>query len=166
MKEKNIVAIGKIISEVGVSGTVEIAKAAQEVSKTMRKGLEIIDDERHRINESIERWTTGPPVSKRLTGVTKKVKDTLKKVPGMKQAHGRDFYKARTEFILKDKTHVKMWSNALMTILYLEDKDGKMAFGGYVLAPFRKGLENTLEKIEKDFGQRSLRKKISSIFKY
>lgn len=72
-------------------------------------------------------------------------------VPGMTQAHDRDFKRANTIFNLKDGTVVKTWKNPVgVEHIFLADVHGHMVFGGFVGWIHSGGLHQAIEQIYRE----------------
>ncbi len=76
----------------------------------------------------------------------------LNQVPGMTQAHNRDFDRAVPKFKLCDGSVVRTWKNPVgVDHVFLADKSGKMIFGGFVGWIHSAGFHQAIAQIQKDF---------------
>lgn len=76
----------------------------------------------------------------------------LNQVPGMTEAHNRDFNRAVPKFKLRDGSVVKIWKNPVgVDHVFLADKSGKMIFGGFVGWIHSDGLHQAVDQIQKYF---------------
>ncbi|MEH1836875.1 MAG: hypothetical protein V7L29_33755 [Nostoc sp.] len=97
----------------------------------------------------LEEWNTEAEIATNISQVAQKVVKILVNVPGMTQAHSRDFRRATPIFTLKDGTVIKIFINpANVKHIFLADSNKKMLFGGYVGWIHTKGLNQVIEKIK------------------
>ncbi len=76
----------------------------------------------------------------------------MNQVPGMTQAHSRDFNRAVPKFDLCDGSVVKTWGNPVgVDHVFIADKSGNMIFGGFVGWIHSDGFHQTIAQIQKDF---------------
>ncbi|MFH7024879.1 MAG: hypothetical protein ACHBN1_05625 [Heteroscytonema crispum UTEX LB 1556] len=98
-------------------------------------------------------WNTEAEIAYSISQTAQQVVEILVNVPGMTMAHSRDFQRAIPYFTLKDKTVVKIYINpAQVKHIFLADYNNKMVFGGYVGWIHKKPLNETIDKIKKEFG--------------
>jgi hypothetical protein len=72
-------------------------------------------------------------------------------VPGMTQAHDRDFKRANPIFNLKDGTVVKIWKNPVgVEHIFLANAQREMIFGGFVGWVHSGGLHQAIEQIYRE----------------
>ncbi len=72
--------------------------------------------------------------------------DKLRSVPGMTDAHPKDFDQSKPIATLNDGTIVRVWTNLLgVKHIFLENDRGECEFGGYVGWVHSEGLDRTLE---------------------
>ncbi|MDS3860105.1 hypothetical protein RIF25_04725 [Thermosynechococcaceae cyanobacterium BACA0444] len=64
-----------------------------------------------KIHDSVEDWNNPASVSNEISKVSEQVVEFLNRVPGMIQAHSRDFKRAMPIFKLRDGSVVKAWKN-------------------------------------------------------
>lgn len=97
----------------------------------------------------LEEWNTEAEIASSISQIAQKAVEILVDVPGMTQAHSRDFRRARPIFTLKDGTVIKIFINpANVKHIFLADSNNKMLFGGYVGWIDTKGLNQAIEKIK------------------
>ncbi|OYD90992.1 hypothetical protein CDG76_29905 [Nostoc sp. 'Peltigera membranacea cyanobiont' 210A] len=97
----------------------------------------------------LEEWNTEAEIASSISQIAQKVVEILVNVPGMAQAHSRDFRRATPIFTLKDGTVIKIFINpANVKHIFLADNNNKMLFGGYVGWIHTKGLNQAIEKIK------------------
>jgi DnaJ-class molecular chaperone len=86
------------------------------------------------------------------SNVLGQVISVLNQVPGMNQAHSRDFNRASPKFELCDGSVVKTWKNPVgVDHVFIADKSGNMMFGGLVGWIHSDGLMETIAQIHRDF---------------
>lgn len=72
----------------------------------------------------------------------------LRSVPGMTDAHPKDFERSQPIATLKDGTIVRTWENLLgVKHIFLENDRGKCEFGGYVGWVHRDGLDRAIDAV-------------------
>ncbi|MBE9107415.1 hypothetical protein IQ229_21525, partial [Nostoc cf. edaphicum LEGE 07299] len=97
----------------------------------------------------LKEWNTEAEIATSISQIAQKVVEILVNVPGMTQAHSRDFRRSTPIFTLKDGTVVKIFINpANVKHIFLADSNNKMLFGGYVGWIHTKGLNQAIEKIK------------------
>lgn len=97
----------------------------------------------------LEEWNTEAEIATSIYQIAQKAVEILVNVPGMTQAHSRDFRRATPIFTLKDGTVIKIFINpANVKHIFLADSNNKMLFGGYVGWIDTKGLNQAIEKIK------------------
>lgn len=97
----------------------------------------------------LEEWNTEAEIATSISQTAQKIVEILVNVPGMTQAHSRDFRRARPIFTVKDGTVIKIFINpANVKHIFLADSNNKMLFGGYVGWIDTKGLNQAIEKIK------------------
>jgi hypothetical protein len=77
----------------------EIINVAAEGLAVAEKFIDLVDE-----------WNTEAPVANNISEIAQKVVEILFNVPGMTQAHSRDFYRATPIYTLIDGTVVKVYS--------------------------------------------------------
>lgn len=97
-------------------------------------------------------WATyEAPTANYTDKTTEYAIDILHKVPGMTQAHSRDFPRARPIFTLRDGTVVKTWKNpAGVEHIFLANSQGEMIFGGFVGWIHSGGLHEAIGRIHSE----------------
>ncbi len=97
----------------------------------------------------LQEWNTEAEIASSISQNAQKAVEILINVPGMTQAHSRDFLRATPIFTLKDGTVIKIFINpAHVKHIFLGDSKNKMIFGGYVGWIHTKGLTQAIEKIK------------------
>lgn len=97
----------------------------------------------------LEEWNTEAEIATSISQIAQKAVEILVNVPGMTQAHSRDFRRATPIFTLKDGTLIKVFINpGNVKHIFLADSNNKMLFGGYVGWIDTKGLNQAIEKIK------------------
>ncbi|MHC5724685.1 MAG: hypothetical protein ACYT04_47785 [Nostoc sp.] len=97
----------------------------------------------------LEEWNTEAEIATSISQIAQKAVEILVNIPGMTQAHSRDFRRARPIFTLKDGTLIKVFINpGNVNHIFLADRNNKMLFGGYVGWIDTKGLNQAIEKIK------------------
>ena len=72
----------------------------------------------------------------------------LRSVPGMTDAHPKDFDRSQPIATLKDSTILRIWNNPLgVKHIFLENDRGECEFGGYVGWVHRDGLDRMIESV-------------------
>jgi hypothetical protein len=72
-----------------------------------------------RIHDSVEKWNEPAQVANQITNVAEQVVDFLNQVPGMTEAHSRDFKQATPRFTLRDGSVLKIYKNPVGVIMCL-----------------------------------------------
>lgn len=109
----------------------------------------------NKLHDSIAEWNSTAPIAHQISKDVEKVIEILLEVPGMTQAHGRDFKSATPLFILRDGSVIKSYKNPLnVEHIFIADKSGKMVFGGYVGWIHSQGLENAVTQIRNRFARK------------
>ncbi|MBD2229967.1 J domain-containing protein [Phormidium tenue] len=86
------------------------------------------------------------------SNITKKVISILNQVPGMTQAHRRDFNRAVSQFQLCDGSVVKTWKNPVgVDHVFIADEKGNMVFGGFVGWIHSDVFHQAITQVQKDF---------------
>ncbi len=97
----------------------------------------------------LEEWNTEAEIATSISQIAQKVVEILVNVPGMTQAHSRNFRRSTPIFTLKDGTVIKVFINpANVKHIFLADSNNKMLFGGYVGWIDTKGLNQAIENIK------------------
>ena len=72
----------------------------------------------------------------------------LRSVPGMTDAHPKDFDRSQPIATLKESTILRIWNNPLgVKHIFLENDRGECEFGGYVGWVHRDGLDRMIESV-------------------
>ena len=105
-----------------------------------------------KVHDSVEEWNSNTPVANRISSLVEEVVDTLNSVPGMTQAHSRDFKRAAPRFTLSDGSVVKMWKNPVgVDHVFIADINGNMVFGGFVGWIHADGLNDAIVAIKRKY---------------
>lgn len=84
----------------------------------------------------------------------KQLRQRLLAVPGMTDAHERDFPRARTLLSFHDGTTLRTWKNPVgVDHVFIADAQGQLFFGGFVGWLHAKGLQRCLAEIERDLAE-------------
>ncbi len=84
--------------------------------------------------------------------VSEKVINILRQVPGMTEAHKRDFIRAVPKFKLSDGAVVKTWKNPVgVDHVFIADRKGNMIYGGFVGWIHSDGFHQAIDRIQKEF---------------
>lgn len=76
----------------------------------------------------------------------------LQAVPGMTDAHRRDFYRSKLYLKLSDGTAIRTWKNPLQVEhVFVADSEGQCLYAGFVGWIHTDDLRKTLEDIKKEF---------------
>jgi hypothetical protein len=103
------------------------------------------------IDQAIGWATYEASTAKYIEKLTEYTIAILNGVPGMTQAHDRDFPRARPIFTLRDGTVVKIWKNpAGVDHIFLASCQGEMIFGGFVGWIHSGGLHQAIERIYRE----------------
>lgn len=106
-----------------------------------------------RSSQSFEGGSASARTAKPFVSVhVREVIEILDAVPGMTQAHPRDFKNARAVFRLWDGTVLKTWKNmAGVDHVFLADRNDRMIYGGYVGWIHSAALQQAIERIRQKF---------------
>lgn len=105
-----------------------------------------------RVHDSVEAWNRQTDSSNNILEVAEKVVEILNDVPGMTQAHSRDFKRATPLFSLRDGSVIKTWKNPLgVEHVFIADGSGNMVFGGFVGWVHSEGLKPAIKRIRQEF---------------
>lgn len=105
-----------------------------------------------KIYDSVEQWNTPALSANSISSICEKVVDILRDVPGMTQAHSRDFHRATPLFTMRDGSVLKTWKNpAGVNHVFIADTNGNMVFGGFVGWIHSQGLLQTITEIRRTF---------------
>ncbi|MDS3860109.1 hypothetical protein RIF25_04750 [Thermosynechococcaceae cyanobacterium BACA0444] len=105
-----------------------------------------------KIHDSVEDWNNPASVSNDISKVSEQVVEFLNRVPGMTQAHSRDFKRATPIFTLRDGSVLKTWKNPVgVNHVFIANKKGEMVFGGFVGWIHAEGLHQALQQIRAKF---------------
>ncbi len=105
-----------------------------------------------KVHDSVDEWNSTAPVADRISNVAEEVVEALNQVPGMTQAHSRDFKQATPRFTLRDGSILKMWTNPMgVKHVFIADCDGKMIFAGFVGWIHADGLSDAIAEIKRKF---------------
>ena len=76
----------------------------------------------------------------------------LRSVPGMTDAHRRDFYRSKVYLRLDDGIEIRTWKNPLQVEhVFVADSDGQCLYAGFVGWIHAPNLQQTLVKIKQQF---------------
>jgi len=76
----------------------------------------------------------------------------LRSVPGMTDAHDRDFRRAKTVMLFRDGTTIRLWKNPVgIDHIFVADVTGVLHFGGFVGWVHTKDLQDCLYNIKIEF---------------
>lgn len=127
--------------------------AARQGTEGQKSTSKVLDQDGHQIpvdNSQADRQRTEEQRS--TSKVLDQVISILNQVPGMTQAHNRDFDRAVSRFKLCDGSVVKTWKNPVgVDHVFLADKSEKMIFGGFVGWIHADGFDQAIAQIQKDF---------------
>ena len=107
-----------------------------------------------RFSEAVDReiksfWAEDPKVI--VLSETRTIMETiaqLRSVPGMTDAHPKDFERSQPIATLKDGTVLRIWNNPLgVKHIFLQNDRGECEFGGYVGWVHSDGLDRAIETI-------------------
>jgi len=99
--------------------------------------------------QAIQRFWSGATAPDISAAIIK----TLRAIPGITDAHQRDFQRAKVFATFRDGTTMRIWKNPLkVEHVFVADCHGRCLFGGYVGWIHSPGLHETLEAIKKQFG--------------
>ncbi|MFM7904537.1 MAG: hypothetical protein ACKPA9_05020 [Microcystis sp.] len=105
-----------------------------------------------RIHDSVDKWNEPAQVANQITNVAEQVVDFLNQVPGMTEAHSRDFKQATPRFTLRDGSVLKIYKNPVgVHHVFIADREGKMIFGGFVGWIHTDGLNHAIAAIKREF---------------
>jgi hypothetical protein len=104
------------------------------------------------ISDSVDGWNRSASVANQISNVSEQVVDILNSVPGMTQAHSRDFKRAMPRFTLRDGSVVKTWKNPVgVDHVFIADKNGNLLFGGFVGWIHSDGFHRAIVRIRSNF---------------
>lgn len=104
------------------------------------------------VTRAIQQFWSGEPARDRAATVIA----LLRAVPGMTDAHQRDFRRAVVSCTLDDSSTIRLWKNPLQVQhVFLADPQGRCLFGGYVGWAHAPGLLVVLDTIRQQFSQAS-----------
>jgi DnaJ-class molecular chaperone len=93
-----------------------------------------------------------PENNSSVSNVSEKVICILSQVPGMTQAHKRDFNSAAPKFKLSDGSVLKTWKNPVgVDHVFIADREGNMIYGGFVGWIHSDDFHQAISKIQKEF---------------
>jgi hypothetical protein len=122
-----------------IFGKVLLGGAAGKVAEVAENIVDRVIDE---VTDEVE-------ISNYTSKITAEAIKMLLSVPGMTQAHSRDFKRAMPVFALKDGTIVKIYQNPVrFEHVFLADSDGQMIFGCYVGWEQSMRLKQVIEQIK------------------
>lgn len=76
----------------------------------------------------------------------------LQSVPGMIDAHQRDFYRAKAFMTLKDGTTIRTWKNLMgVDHVFVSSPEGQYLYGGFVGWMHAENLLQTLKEIKRNY---------------
>ncbi len=76
----------------------------------------------------------------------------LRSVPGMTDAHRRDFYRSKVYLRFEDGTAIRMWKNPFQVEhVFVADSEGQCLYAGFVGWMHVEDLRKTLEDIKKQY---------------
>jgi len=105
-----------------------------------------------KIHESVDEWNSPATVANQISNVSEQVIDILSQVPGMTQAHSRDFKHSMPRFTLRDGSVVKTWKNPVgVDHVFIADRNGDMVWGGFVGWIHSDGFHQAISQIRRDF---------------
>lgn len=120
----------------------------QEIFGAAQAGLEVAE----KIIDLVDEWNTEALVATNISEIAQKVVELLWNVPGMTQAHSRDFKRATPIFTLRDGAVVKIYKNPVgVDHIFLANSNGEMVFSGFVGWIHSQGLNEVMEEINKEF---------------
>ncbi|CAN1209256.1 hypothetical protein TUMEXPCC7403_03470 [Tumidithrix helvetica PCC 7403] len=118
----------------------------------MFESLEPVAKIYEKIHDSVNEWNRPTQSANKISSVAEPVVDVLNQVPGMTQAHSRDFKRATPRFTLRDGSVLKMFKNPVgVNHVFIADTEGNMVFGGFVGWIHTDSLNQAIEKIRRDF---------------
>ena len=107
-----------------------------------------------RFSEAVDReiqsfWAEDPKII--ILSEARSIMETisqLRSVPGMTDAHPKDFERSQPIATLKDGTVLRIWNNPLgVKHIFLENDRGECEFGGYVGWVHSDGLDQMIESM-------------------
>ncbi len=103
--------------------------------------------------ETIQRFWANPPIPVRSEPeLSVKLIQRLQAVPGMTDAHRRDFYRSNLYLRFNDGTTIRTWKNPLQVEhVFVADNQGQCLYAGFVGWIHAEDLRKTLEDIKKQF---------------
>lgn len=117
-------------------------------------GLALFDgDLRDRLKATItEGYGCARAVTSNVSEVTREAISILENVPGMTQAHHRDFKNSQPVMRLRDSSVVRVWKNPFgVDHVFIADASDRMVYGGYVGWIHSEGLNQAIAQIRRDF---------------
>jgi hypothetical protein len=91
-----------------------------------------------------------------ICDTAQQVIEVLLNVPGMTQAHSRDFHRSQPILKLKEEILVRIYINPLVVKhIFLANTKGEMIFGGFVGWIHSRGLENAMKILKEQFSPES-----------
>lgn len=128
--------LGEVHNQMSAQQAIEVVKPDRERVITIEPEKESYILQEHQIDES------------------KEIIQLLKQVPGMTDAHHRDFPRSELFISCKSKISVRTWRNPVNVLhVFVADKYGELIFGGYVGWIHTDGLLACLREIKRNFKQ-------------
>ena len=105
-----------------------------------------------KVHDSVYEWNSAASVANEISNVAEEVVGVLNQLPGMTQAHSRDFKRATPLFTLRDGSILKTWKNPVgVQHVFIADRDANMIFGGFVGWTHADGLNDAIAAIRREF---------------
>ena len=105
-----------------------------------------------KIHDSVDEWNKPAQVANQISNIAEQVVYILSKVPGMTQAHSRNFKRATPYFTMHDGSVVKIFKNPVgVKHIFIANSDGEMTFGGFVMWIHTDRLNDTIAFIKLQF---------------
>jgi hypothetical protein len=103
--------------------------------------------------ETIQRFWANPPIPVRSEPeLSVKLVQHLQSVPGMTDAHWRDFYHSKPCLRFNDGTTIRTWKNPIQVEhVFVADSDGQCLYAGFVGWIHTENLRKALEDIKTEF---------------
>ena len=118
----------------------------------LSKSVEPLSKVYMKVHDSLEEWNSPATIANQISPLAEKVVHLLNQVPGMTQAHSRDFKRATPLCNLRDGSVLKTWKNPVgVDHVFIANANGMMIFGGFVGWIHSSGLQQCIEKIRQDF---------------